>query len=138
VQGYNPAHQMLLVFLLFGLASLAVLGVLLFSIILGAGLCFTARFRTLGIFVLLVPTLSALSAATASWGAMLLCDWLSQGASVEAWERWQVLAFWAWPIGFGFGGIAGMVLGLLIAVLINRRRARNARLKVSPVALTQT
>lgn len=112
---------MALFFVIFGLASLAALGVLALSVILGAVLCFTKRFRTVGIFVLLVPTLSASLAATLSWGAVFLCNLFAEGASPAAWERWQVLAFWAWPIGFVVGGMVGGMLGILIGILIVRR-----------------
>jgi hypothetical protein len=121
-----------LLFLIAAVASVVALSILALSIVLGAGLCFSKRFRTVGIYVLVVPTLSALLAVTASWGAAFLCDRLSHGRTAEAAERWQVLAVWAWPIGFGAGGIGGALVGVLMGILINRRRSRRLRMETSP------
>jgi MFS family permease len=118
---------MQLILLVFGLASMAALAVLVFSIVFGTVLCFTKRFRIVGIFVLLVPPLSALLAVTGSWGATFLCDWLSNGQSLDAAQVWQVLALWSWPIGFALGGIAGAVLGALIAIFIMRKRTSKSK-----------
>jgi hypothetical protein len=111
-------------FITFGLASVAALGILVLSIVLGATLCITKRMRTAGVFVLLVPPCSAVMAVALSWGLAFVCDALSHGASPAAYQRWQVLAFWAWPIGFVLGGLAGGMIGIAVAVLIVRRTVR--------------
>jgi hypothetical protein len=119
---------MLLLFLIFGIATVVVLGSALVSLIAGVGMCFSKRFRTAGIFVLLVPTMAAASAGLGSWGLAFLVDSLSDGAaSPEDWQQSQVLAIWAWPAGFAIGGLAGAGLGLLLSLLIARRRSMVSR-----------
>jgi ribose/xylose/arabinose/galactoside ABC-type transport system permease subunit len=73
---------------------------------------------------MLVPSLSSLLAVAASWTAMLLCASMSgrPGISLDAWERWQILTLWAWPVGFAVGGLAGAALGMLAGAIIVRRR----------------
>jgi len=112
----------LLLFVIFGLASLAAAGILLLSLAVGAWLFWTRRSRTLGIFLLLVPTLAAVSAVALSWGAGFWFNSLSQkAATLDASRRYDVLAFWAWPVGFVAGGIGGAALGLVITTLVARR-----------------
>jgi hypothetical protein len=112
-------------FLVFGLATIALVGVLAISLLAGVGLCFSKRLRPAGVFVLLVPSLSVLAAGVGSWGLASLVASVSAGeSSVEAWERWQVLALWAWPVGFVVGGLTGGALGLLLAIHIVKRRRR--------------
>ena len=119
---------MLLLFLIFGIATVVVLAIVLVSLIAGVGMCFSQRFRTAGIFVLLVPTLSAASAGLGSWGLAFLVASLSDGAaSPKDWQQWQVLAIWAWPAGLAIGGLAGAGLGLLLSLLIARRRSKVSR-----------
>jgi hypothetical protein len=114
-----------LLFFIFGLASVALLGMLLLSVILGAGLCISTRFRSIGIFVLLVPTLAACAAGSGSWGLAFLVDSISKSsASPEAYQRWQVLALWAWPAGFVVGGVIGAGAGVLISLLVLQRQRR--------------
>lgn len=110
-------------FVIFGLASLAALAVLAGSIILGIVLCLSKRFKTAGVFVLFVPTLVTIAAVFGSWGLAVLLDRLSRSAaSPEAWQRYQVLTLWAWPIGFVGGAVLGGIAGVLIALLIVKRR----------------
>jgi hypothetical protein len=118
--GNNPAMPFL--FLVFGVISVAALGILLVSILSGTVFLFT-RFRTMGILVLLIPTLSAMSALAMSWGAAFYCDSMSQraGISIETYQRWQVLALWAWPLGFVVGALSGAVFATLVGVLIVKR-----------------
>jgi hypothetical protein len=124
-----------LLFLAFGVASVAAVGVVVLSFVAGIVLWFT-RFRTVGIFIMLVPSLSGLLAVATSWGAAFLCASISErpGISLDAWERWQILALWAWPIGFIVGGSAGAALGILLGLLIVRRRSR----VVASVAVSKT
>ena len=119
---------MLLLFLIFGIATVVVLGFALVSLIAGVGMCFSKRWRMVSIFVLIVPTLSAAAASLGSWGLAFMVASLSDGAATPgAWQQWQVLAIWAWPAGFATGGFAGAGLGLLISLLIARRRSRLSR-----------
>ena len=116
---------MLLLFGVFGILSLAALGVLLASILSGTTLLFT-RFKTVGLFVLLIPSLSAVLAVGLSWGAAFYCNSMSErpGISLQSWERWQVLALWAWPLGFILGGFTGAGFGTIVGVGIVKRRNR--------------
>jgi hypothetical protein len=129
---------MLLFFVLLALASILAFGILLVSLAVGAWLLLTGRSRTVGLFVLITPTLSALSAVLTSWGAMFLCDSLSHSAgSLDAWQRWQILAFWAGPLGFGFGGFAGASIGALISAMLIRRTPSDNRSANSPEPVSQ-
>ena len=84
-----------LLFLIFALVSLVGVGCLLLSLVVGAWLLRTRPSSPIGIFVLIVPTLSAVSALATSWGLAFLVDSLSKSAaSTDAWQRWQVLALW--------------------------------------------
>ena len=117
-----------LLFLIFALVSLVGVGCLLLSLVVGAWLLRTRPSSPIGIFVLIVPTLSAVSALATSWGLAFLVDSLSKSAaSTDAWQRWQVLALWAWPIGFVVGGATGAAIGTLIGVFVNRRKRDKAR-----------
>jgi len=58
---------MQLLIILFGFASLAGAAVFVLSLVVGTGLCLTRRFRSVGVFVLLVPTISAAMAFVGSW-----------------------------------------------------------------------
>ena len=122
-----------LFFLIFALASLAAAGVLLLSVAIGAWLLFSGRSRTLGIFLLVVPTLSALSAVAASWGGAFWFNSLSAGArSPGELQRLQVMALWAWPVGFVVGGVAGASVGTAITALVARRPPPDKRRATSP------
>lgn len=122
-----------LLLLILALLSLVNLGAVALSIVLGAVLCITKRFRTVGIFVLLVPTLSAAFATAFSRGAALLVDSLSHGASPADMQRRQALALWAWLVGLVGGGMAGGVFGILVGTLIVRR-ARLGNVDVPVIA----
>ena len=128
---------MLLLFVAFGLASVAALVLLIGSIVLGIALCFSQRFRTAGVFVLLVPTFAAPAAVLGSWGLAFLFDSLSKGAaSPQAWQRWQVFTLWAWPVGFIGGAAIGGLTGAVISFLIVKRlRGRTASAKLAVDAL---
>jgi hypothetical protein len=116
-------------FLIFGLTSVAIGVLFLGSIVLGLSLQRTKRFKTLGVFVLLMPTLAAIGAGWSSWGLAFWADSMSKSATTpESWQRWQVLAFWAWATGLGVGATLGATLGGLLGLLIiKRRRTRLAQ-----------
>ena len=112
-------------FIIFGLATAAILGALLVWVVIGGALFSSSRFKAVGIFVLIVPTLATLAAVTGSWGLAFAIDALSTHAtSAHAWQQWQVLAFWAWPAGFILGGIAGGGFGALVSYAIVKRRPK--------------
>jgi hypothetical protein len=116
---------MQLLFIIFGLASAAILVILLLSIVAGVALCISKRFRRVGAFVLLVPTFAAFAAGATSWGLAFLLDSMSKRvSSPQAWQVCQVLALWAWPVGLIAGGIFGAVMGVLLACLLVKRRPR--------------
>ncbi len=116
------------IFVLFALVCLAALGIFLISIVAGTILCFIPRHRTLGTFVLVIPTMSALVAALSSWGAMFFFDWLARrAASPAAMQRWEIVSFWSWPVGFLAGGAGGAALGVACGLMIVRRRVRRAQ-----------
>lgn len=70
---------------------------------------------------------------------MFVCASMSEraGISVDAWERWQVLALWAWPLGFAVGGFAGAALAIVIGALIVKWRSRGAVPVAAPVLVDQ-
>jgi hypothetical protein len=109
--------------IIFALASVVGLGCLLLALIVGAWLLRTRPSSPIGVFVLIVPTLSTVSALATSWALASFLDSLSKSAaSADAWQRWQVLALWAWPIGFIVGGETGAAAGTLTAVLVVRHK----------------
>ena len=115
---------MQLLIVLFGFGSLAEAAVFVLSLVIGAGLCVTRRFRSAGVFVLLVPTISAATAFVGSWGLAFLCESASKTAeSLETSQQWLNRAFWAWPIGFVLGAVAGGLVGArLSSIVLGRRR----------------
>lgn len=114
-------------FVLFALACIAALAIFLLAMAAGAILCMMPRYRTAGIFVLAVPTTSAITAASLSWGAMFFFDWLARRAGTPAaMERWEIVAFWSWPMGFLAGGVSGAVIGVACGLMIVRWRVRRA------------
>jgi hypothetical protein len=117
-----------LLIILFGFASLAGAAVFVLSLVVGTGLCMTRRFRTVGVFVLLVPTTSAATAFAGSWGLAFLCESASKtAASLETSQQWTNRAFWAWPIGFVLGAVVGGLVGaLLSSTILGRRRSLSA------------
>jgi hypothetical protein len=123
----------MLIFALLAFATLAAAGVLVLCILLGAGLCFSRRFRRIGIFLSIVPSVAVAAGIGFSWGAAFVVDALSaRAASPEAFERWQILALWIWAAGFVVGGIVGAIAGLAIAILVTRRMSRRQRTDVIP------
>ena len=115
---------MQLLIILFGLASLAEAAVCALSLVVGTGLCVSRRFRPVGVFVLLVPTISAATAFVGSWSLAFFCERASKSAgSLEASQQWLNRAFWAWPIGLVLGAVAGGLVGaLLSSIILGRRR----------------
>ena len=116
-----------LLFLLVWIVTVAGLGMIGLSIIVGAVLCFRTGFRRVGVFLLLIPSLSWAFAVVFSSGATLLLL-SSYSTAAGHGESWASLA---WPVAFLVGGATGAASGAAIAVLITRRMGLPATVEVS-------
>ena len=104
-----------------GILSLALVVIAVVSIIVGSILFFIPKLKSIAPFVLFVPSLGSLFSIGSSWGlGYLIGSQADSVNSIDAWEALNVLSLWAWPAGLLFGGIAGIVIGFLIAWAIRK------------------
>src|SRR5262245_6700617 len=82
-------RHMPLLFLIFGLLSVALLVTLIGSIVIGLLLQRTQRFKTFGVFVALVAPLASLGAGLLSWGLSFWAVSMADGTNdLKTSERW--------------------------------------------------
>jgi hypothetical protein len=82
------------------------------SVIVGTVSFFVRRLRPLASWVLFIPSLGALGAASGAWG----CGYWGNQTN-----PYSALPFWAWIGGFLAGGVLGTFLGVLLGWLFRRR-----------------
>jgi hypothetical protein len=104
----------MVVFVIFAIPTLILVGIAALTLITGIVLFYFPRQRSIAPFVLFMPTLAALGAAVGSLGLFIVADRFFEPSFAGA-------RYLGWLAGFPVGASLGLVLGSGLAFWIRQR-----------------